>query len=182
MEVKEEASDVFSFDLFTPSEAAELLEAARAEVTWVPALVYGKDDRFEDKEMRYCSEQELTQLPGLSRCLDEALRRAARVASLCWRWPLKEASDTRLVRYNTGDFIGTHVDYHPTCGRPPRQVSMICYLNDGFGGGETVFPRQNLAFTPQAGKALLFPAGITHPHKANKVVSGTRYAIVSWIA
>jgi predicted 2-oxoglutarate/Fe(II)-dependent dioxygenase YbiX len=181
MEIKEEAPDVFSFDLFSAADAARFLADAASCVSWVPALVYGKEDRTLNKEMRQCSEQELSGVPRLAPVVDEALARAARIAGLCWRWPVKRFSDTRLVRYETGDFISTHVDSHPDNARSWRQISLVCYLNDGYEGGETVFPRQRLAVTPRAGKAILFPSGITHPHGANAVTKGTRFVIVSWL-
>lgn len=182
MKITEEAADVFSFDLYTPAQAAALLEAAQEHVAWVPALMYGPGDRSENKELRHCTEQELEKVPAMRPHIDAALARATSIAALCWQWPLKGASDTRLVRYREGDFIRTHVDWFAGCSRPARQVSLICYLNGDFSGGETVFPRQKLSVAPKAGRALLFPSGITHPHRADAVSAGTRYVLVSWIA
>lgn len=181
MKITEEGADVFSWELFSPAQAAALLGAAE-RVPWAPARLYGPERRFEDKDRRRCAEQELDGIPALRAQVEPALKRAVSVASLCWRWPLKAASDTRLVRYGPGDFIATHVDYFPGCGRPHRLVSLICYLNADFAGGETVFPRQRLSVAPRAGKALLFPSGISHPHGTEKVGSGARYALVSWLA
>jgi len=181
MEIKEEAPDVFRFDLFTPAAAAEVLAAAAREVVWVPAQIYTRVDRVVDKEQRQCSEQELASLPALSRMLAPALQRAVAAARLCWRWPVSAAADTRLVRYDEGDYIANHVDYHLDCGRPPRLVSLVCYLNESHGG-RTVVAGQKLAVTPRTGKAILFPSGFTHPHETEPVTSGSRYALVSWIA
>lgn len=181
MKITEEAADVFSFDLYTPGQAAALLEAAQREVGWVPALMYGQRDRSEHKDVRQCMEHELERVPALRPHIDAALARAVSIAALCWRWPLETACDTRLVRYQEGDFISTHVDFYAGCGRPQRHVSLICYLNEGVEGGETVFPRQKLSVTPRTGMALLFPSGISHPHRAEKVRRGTRYVLVSWL-
>jgi len=37
-----------------------------------------------------------------------------------------------------------------------RYATFIIYLNDGFTGGETEFPKKNMKATPEIGKAVLF--------------------------
>jgi predicted 2-oxoglutarate/Fe(II)-dependent dioxygenase YbiX len=182
MELKEEAPDIFSFQLFSAAEAAALV-AACAGGAWVPALVSGDGSPSRRPEMRRCSERKLSDMPRLAPVVDAALSRAARLAVFCWQAPVKQAGgETCLVRYEAGDFYEVHVDYHPDCAAVKRQISLVCYLNEDFEGGRTVFPRQGLTVAPRAGRALLFPSGLTHPHGAEPVTRGTRLVLVSWLA
>lgn len=59
-----------------------------------------------------------------------------------------------------------------------RHYSSICYLNDEYEGGKTVFPEYNLECTPKTGKALFFPSSCLHG--VTTVTSGSRYTIASW--
>lgn len=59
-----------------------------------------------------------------------------------------------------------------------RMVSVVLYLNDDFKGGETEM--HGRLWQPQKGKALIFPSHWTYPHRARPVLSGTKYALVTW--
>jgi len=87
-----------------------------------------------------------------------------------------------LAHYRPGDTCVLHDDGQNP--EPPhngfRMATLLFYLNDVNEGGETVFPRQNLAVSPELGKAILFPATYAYPHR---VVSPTndRYVLQTWI-
>jgi len=59
-----------------------------------------------------------------------------------------------------------------------RMISVVLYLNDDFKGGETEM--HGRLWRPQKGKALIFPSHWTYPHRARPVLSGTKYALVTW--
>ena len=90
-----------------------------------------------------------------------------------------------LLRYEEGQAYGWHVDQRLTfagggseCQADNRLISAVVYLNDDFEGGETeMFGR---TWAPKAGQALFFPSSWTYPHQALPVISGTKYAIVTW--
>jgi len=88
-----------------------------------------------------------------------------------------------LNRYREGEYFKPHVDVvraHPVLAL--RRLTMVVYLNGGddLEGGETAFPRDDIKITPEAGLAVVFPAGVTHPHESCEVVKGTKYAIACW--
>jgi predicted 2-oxoglutarate/Fe(II)-dependent dioxygenase YbiX len=55
----------------------------------------------------------------------------------------------------------------------------VCYLNDDFEGGRTLFPALDYAVTPEAGRAVLFPS--TYLHGSEPVIKGRKFVLVSWI-
>ncbi len=63
-----------------------------------------------------------------------------------------------------------------------RDLSILIYLNEGFGGGEIVFPNFGLSLQPKKGLMIAFPSEARYLHAARPVTSGVRYALVSWAA
>lgn len=61
-----------------------------------------------------------------------------------------------------------------------RDYSCILYLNSEFTGGTLVFPHLNLRLHPRAGLMVIFPSDHRFLHSAEKVLSGRRYAMVTW--
>jgi len=62
----------------------------------------------------------------------------------------------------------------------PRTVSMSFYLNNDYQGGEIEFNKFGLKIKPQANQMIMFPSNYVYTHTIHPVLSGTRYAIVSW--
>lgn len=63
-----------------------------------------------------------------------------------------------------------------------RDISVVWYLNDDFEGGGLWFPPFQHLVQPQAGMVVTFPSTHEFAHTAQPVTSGTRYAVVSWMA
>lgn len=61
-----------------------------------------------------------------------------------------------------------------------RELTWMVYLNDDFEGGETEFLYQKRRLQPKKGTVVIFPAGLTHVHKGNLVLSGTKYILTGW--
>ena len=77
---------------------------------------------------------------------------------------------------------GYHV-YHYERGswsETARELVWMIYLNDDFEGGETEFLYQKRRIEPTQGTVVLWPAGFTHTHKGNLVLSGTKYVVTGW--
>jgi predicted 2-oxoglutarate/Fe(II)-dependent dioxygenase YbiX len=62
-----------------------------------------------------------------------------------------------------------------------RSVSAICYLNNDYEGGELEFPHFNLTIKPEPGMLILFPSNFAYAHIAHPIISGTKYALVTWL-
>ncbi|MDE1977389.1 MAG: 2OG-Fe(II) oxygenase [Elusimicrobia bacterium] len=180
MKLHREAEDVFSFQLFSKSFCESVLESSHSW-GWHAAGVYVPGKRiFSDS--RSCQETEIEDAAPLRKAFAEKFKKiVAPALELCWQWRVRRW-EARLIRYPEGGYYKHHVDYYPEGGRPSRLISLVCYLNDGFLGGRTVFLRQNHAVVPQTGKAIVFPAGITHPHAAESIASGAKYVLAAWFS
>ena len=71
------------------------------------------------------------------------------------RTELAQGEPLQLLHYGPGHQYRAHMDALPA--EPNQRIlTMICYLNDGYEGGETRFLRTGLSFRGSAGDALLF--------------------------
>jgi len=62
-----------------------------------------------------------------------------------------------------------------------RDVSIICYLNDDYEGGELEFPLLGLKIKPKKGTIISFPSYYEYPHRVHPVTKGERFSLVTWI-
>lgn len=83
-----------------------------------------------------------------------------------------------MLKYSGGQEYKAHADGLTSSG---RSVSAICYLNDNYEGGEIEFVNFGIKINPEPGMLILFPSNYAYSHIAHPVVSGTKYAIVTWI-
>jgi prolyl 4-hydroxylase len=93
----------------------------------------------------------------------------------------------QVLRYSPGQQYHAHLDALPF-GDNQRIYTMLVYLNDGYGGGETRFTRNGLTFAGRTGDALLFrnstPAGEPDEmsqHAGLPVLRGEKYIASRWI-
>jgi hypothetical protein len=84
----------------------------------------------------------------------------------------------KILKYDVGGKFDLHID---DAGATFRRASTVFYLNDNYEGGEIEFPSFDVKYKPQAGDFIMFPSSYAYRHKVNPVISGTRYAIASWL-
>lgn len=82
------------------------------------------------------------------------------------------------LKYYPGKEYHTHYD-----GDTPtkRHISCILYLNSDYEGGELEFPHFNVKLKPESGMFLMFPSNFAYAHTAKPVISGIKYALVTWL-
>ena len=62
-----------------------------------------------------------------------------------------------------------------------RELTWMIYLNDvPDGEGETEFLYQRKRYQPKTGTVVVFPAGMTHVHKGNTVLTTDKYILTGW--
>ena len=62
-----------------------------------------------------------------------------------------------------------------------RALVWMIYLNDVEEGGDTEFLYQQIKCKPEAGKMVMWPAGLTHPHRGNPPYSNEKYVVTGWL-
>ncbi len=108
-----------------------------------------------------------------------------------YRVSARAAEPPHILHYGTGGHYIAHVDaetlYKDDEGLDlwektlDRDLSVVCFLNDDFAGGELVFPALDLSVKPQAGTLVCFPSDHNYIHGVNPVTLGHRYTLVTWL-
>lgn len=84
----------------------------------------------------------------------------------------------QILKYGVGQKFTNHQD---DSEQNHRRISSIYYINEDYEGGELLFPRFDITYKPKANEVIFFPSTYVYNHSVNPVISGTRYAVVSWI-
>jgi hypothetical protein len=118
----------------------------------------------------------------IRKSIDEALFKCAHECLLKYKnmFPHVVAdSDTgyELLRYETGQHYSQHTD---SFRLQQRSVSCSLLLNDDYEGGEFAFFDREILIKGAKGSAIMFPSNFMYPHEILKVISGTRYSIITW--
>jgi hypothetical protein len=119
----------------------------------------------------------------------------ARIA-LALSAPLQHLEPPQILHYAVGQSFQAHFDSlqadPPDARAGPyrgdRAMTFLVYLNDGFGGGETAFPRVGLTYKGSTGDALWFcnlgPDGALDPsslHAGLAPTSGEKWLLSQWV-
>ena len=180
---KEESQGVVSLWLYEPAECEVIVKSLQQLEGWNAALIREADEGgsyniVANPDVRSAS---TLNSPALERIYEEfEIKLDLLVKPLIqklWKLDLRTHSGTHLLKYEAEDHYRPHQD--SGLGFEGRYFSLVCYLNDDFAGGRTLFPTLNYAATPQAGKAILFPS--TYLHGSEPIINGRKFVIVSWI-
>lgn len=114
--------------------------------------------------------------------------------------PITHHEPINVLRYRQGEEYRPHFDFIRPEGEEGRSyateiaelgqraITVLIYLNEGYEGGETIFPRLNLNFRGELGDALLFwNLSVTGElerdslHAGAPVISGEKWLLSQWI-
>jgi predicted 2-oxoglutarate/Fe(II)-dependent dioxygenase YbiX len=168
------APGVFAARAFSADEAAILRGIAATTEGWEPAVINADasvDRAIRDAEVLHAHAN--PRLTGM--CHQRLLAITSERASVMA--PEGVLGEMQFVRYAPG---GAYVDHRdaPEGGATPRVLSLVCYLNDDFRGGATVFSESGVRVQPQSGLVIAFPPQLLHA--AEPVTDGTKFAITAW--
>jgi hypothetical protein len=79
---------------------------------------------------------------------------------------------------NPGAINPLHWDNYVDNGED--DISALLYLNEGFTGGDLVFPDHDIRITPKAGTFVFFKGTEDYHHTVEQVLSGHREALVGF--
>jgi hypothetical protein len=91
------------------------------------------------------------------------------------------SSDIKMQKTPPGG--GYHVWHYENAAatHAQRELTWMIYLNDlPDGEGETEFLYQRKRYKPKKGTVVIFPAGMTHVHKGNTVLTTDKYILTGW--
>jgi prolyl 4-hydroxylase len=176
--------------VLSAEECAQLIALARARLraSTVVDPASGRDSvaAHRDSEGMFFALNETPFIAALDRRIAEAMG--------C---PIDHGEGLQVLRYGAAARSTPHFDFlvpqndanRASIARSGQRVaSMVVYLNDVVGGGETTFPELGLAVAPQRGNAVCFEyansAGqLDHAtlHAGAPVTSGEKWALTKWM-
>jgi predicted 2-oxoglutarate/Fe(II)-dependent dioxygenase YbiX len=162
-------------DSLVSNEAAE----DDAETQWVV------DKNVRDTQEVQLSESIVAKLGSIDRAL------VAAYINPFYAVEVRDSEPWQILHYGVGGHYIPHVDaetlYKDDEGLDlwektlDRDLSIVCFLNDDFDGGELVFPALDLVIEPSAGTLVCFPSDHNFVHGVRPVRAGHRYTAVSWM-
>ncbi len=204
--VKEEAEQIYGFQLFTADYCAKLIDEAESTPDdWETELAMDyyepRFDEGEDQQAVPLREKEnlsrenkkttaandddnkmrtcfsLAKRPGLYKAYKEVVaRHIVPIIKRCW-----PTFDVRMIRTPyllkyDADDLNTYQSMGVHWDQNP--CTMVVYLNENFEGGGTYFPRWDFSSgQPTPGKALLYPGSLSHEHSGLTIKRGKRYIL-----
>jgi len=115
-----------------------------------------------------------------------------RIAELT-NFPIENGEGLQVLNYDIGEEYKQHFDYFPPNKVDPatggqRVGTMLIYLNEVLGGGETVFPKVGVSIVPKKGSAVYFHYGNSQGqvdrmsvHSSIPVTKGEKWVATKWI-
>ena len=96
----------------------------------------------------------------------------------------------QVLSYTVGGHYSPHIDGESSWITPKgehiwkkstdRDLSFVFYLNDGYEGGDFIFPELRVRVRPEPGMLIVFPSTHQYMHGVEPVTKGKRYSIVTW--
>ncbi len=180
---KEESHGVVSLRLYEPAECDLIVESIKKLGGWNAALIREAEEGGNYNIVARSDVRSASTLnsPEVERLYDEFERKLDLLVKplirQLWKLDLRTHSGSHLLKYEAADHYQPHRD--TGLGFDGRYFSVVCYLNDDFTGGRTLFPTLNYAVTPEAGMAIIFPSN--YLHGSEPVIQGRKFVLVSWI-
>ncbi len=176
-EVHEISSKIGILPVLSKQECARLIERANVLQAWVDAPVHVAAGQAEVKSTaRLAKIIAQDDYPELFDEVYPAIEKRLEPLTIVGDTVRYRVSWIHLIRYGTNGHFIPHRDAFPTTPRYVwRKLSLVCYLNDSFEGGETAFPTIGMKLRPKIGHAVLFPS--TYKHGGNVVTAGEKYIL-----
>jgi predicted 2-oxoglutarate/Fe(II)-dependent dioxygenase YbiX len=169
------APGIHAVRAFGVDDVAQIVRSIVAsEAAWEPATINA--DLAVDRAVRDAEViDEVAERALIRYCSDRLYAATREIAARSV--PFSMLSEVQIVRYRPGGKFADHRD-SPAKGASPRVLSLVCYLNDDFSGGATVFPELAATVQPASGMAIAFAPELLH--RAEPVCLGMKYAITAW--
>jgi prolyl 4-hydroxylase len=170
----EVAPGIYITRAFEAAEAAAIAAAAARAKSWQNAGINANldvDRTVRDAEVLFESADRAL----IGRCRDRLFAATRTIAAAIA--PKTVLAEIQIVRYHAGGRYIEHRDT-PELGATPRALSLVCYLNDDFTGGETLFTDAGMTIPIVTGTVVAFSPVLLH--RAQPVLTGSKYVITAW--
>jgi prolyl 4-hydroxylase len=140
----------------TDEECDKIIELSKDKL--FVSRIYGKDEDTLSTGFRNSFQCWLTDNENLIKNISDRIR----IATNSYE---NYMEDLQIVKYPENGYFYHHYDAcrdseeiceRMNLGHGPRFITFIIYLNDGYEGGDTDFPNQNIKIKPEKGKGVLF--------------------------
>ncbi|MGA1799827.1 2OG-Fe(II) oxygenase [Sphingomonas sp. 4RDLI-65] len=181
-EILSASPDVIRFPkFFTPAECAHLASVAATMLE--PARVIDpRTGRWIAHPIRTSDGTAIG--PARENLVVRALNQRIAAAS---GTKIAQGEPLTILRYRPGQQYRLHLDTIQDAANQ-RIATVLIYLNEGYGGGETHFPASNLTITPRGGDAIVFRTltrdgaiDQSSRHAGLPVVQGAKWLATRWI-
>jgi predicted 2-oxoglutarate/Fe(II)-dependent dioxygenase YbiX len=172
------AIGVYEAQFLTLALAEASINASLQETGWRAATI-DNDDRVDvvDSTVRKAEVLCKSSAVNLLQPLNDKLHRETSALARSLAPFDATLSDVQIVRYRPGGFFTAHRD-NPFDLLKGRVVTVLCYLNDDFAGGDITFPEVGLCYRPRAGFGIVFPS--TYLHCAAAVADSDKFVLTGW--
>jgi prolyl 4-hydroxylase len=177
-------------NVLSAGECAQLIELARPRLA--PSTVVDPVTG-ENRVAEHRNSEGMFFLPGETPLIAALDTRFAQLMNL----PIDHGEGLQVLRYGPGTRSTPHFDFlvprneasERSLRRSGQRVSsLVVYLNDVAGGGETAFPHAALSVCPQRGNAVYFEycnrrgqVDAASLHGGEPVTAGEKWAVTKWM-
>lgn len=165
--IKEVAPDILRIPFLTEEYVQYVILACEELGTWKPF----DPDKYSTHDIHFEKD-----LPDLFTAIEDHLNNDIFPRVAQW-WGVEdfEISDMFAVKYSSDTQTSLKLHHDDSF------ISASIKLNDNYKGAELVFPTRNFSNKEvDVGDLLVWPGQITHPHKCNELLEGTKYSLTIW--
>lgn len=144
--------------------------------TWFPSGAEGNETfafGYQKKMSDHINERNSTEENNLYWSIFDSIKIASEDYAKIHNLEIGRLAPLSISKYKAGASMGKHTDSNGNIG--PQTISVVCYLNDDYIGGEIRFEDQNITIKPEAGSIVIFPSKPPFFHQSMPVVSGWKY-------
>lgn len=148
----------------------------------------GKTSWIVDKKTR---DTQIVPMGKLYSKIEELFRNVVKnIINPYYQIEISSSEIPQILSYGVGGHYKPHIDGESIWITPDgekiwkkstdRDLSTVFFLNDGFEGGDLIFPELKIRIRPEPGMMVCFPSNHHYLHGVEPVTKGKRYSIVSW--
>jgi hypothetical protein len=155
--------------LLSKGECVDVLTCAEAQSGWKLAGDIALQSRMLPLKLHD---------PALQGILEHIESACNNVAREIWCLSTLFLDEVSVVRYVRHAEVPLHTDTGPA--KPNRVLSIVCYLSEGFEGGELIIPARGYVGREAQGRAIIFSSA--ERHSVRSLESGQKDVLIGFMS